>query len=269
MPSEGALVLLRLTLSWWYPSSRLGDVEHLRGLLPGPGIEPEPGRLYWLTDRLGVILKYFSASFLFLGPRMRACRWRLVLSGSSSGSSLPRWEKSQVSASSSSLFDLKLQKRSPRRHLVPGVSLVRRPLHPQPSGCEAGPCDHEDRPWQQVQRGGGRDRWRWIFICDERFEGFRSEQNQNESVESSRSRQNWHHRKSPNSETVNSEKWMSRIMRDIHQKRWTGTVTMCEADILLWLRFFECPKYKDHSLIHFRVLFLHILYLISSSKFAS
>jgi len=30
---------------------RLGDVEHLRGLMPGPGIEPEPGRLYWLTDR--------------------------------------------------------------------------------------------------------------------------------------------------------------------------------------------------------------------------
>ena len=32
--------------------SRLGDVEHLRGLMPEPGTDLEAGRLYWLTDRL-------------------------------------------------------------------------------------------------------------------------------------------------------------------------------------------------------------------------
>jgi len=30
---------------------RLGDVEHLRGLMPEPGTDLEAGRLYWLTDR--------------------------------------------------------------------------------------------------------------------------------------------------------------------------------------------------------------------------
>lgn len=33
------------------PRPRLGDVEHLRGLMPEPGTDLEAGRLYWLTDR--------------------------------------------------------------------------------------------------------------------------------------------------------------------------------------------------------------------------
>lgn len=31
--------------------SRLGDVEHLRHVLPGPGVELEARRIYWITDR--------------------------------------------------------------------------------------------------------------------------------------------------------------------------------------------------------------------------
>jgi len=31
--------------------NRLGDVEYLRGVLPGPGMEMEAGQLYWITDR--------------------------------------------------------------------------------------------------------------------------------------------------------------------------------------------------------------------------
>jgi len=31
--------------------NRLGDVEHLRGVLPGEGVELEAGQLYWFTDR--------------------------------------------------------------------------------------------------------------------------------------------------------------------------------------------------------------------------
>eukprot|EP00092_Neocalanus_flemingeri_P051338 GFUD01059675.1.p1 GENE.GFUD01059675.1~~GFUD01059675.1.p1 ORF type:complete len:381 (+),score=98.56 GFUD01059675.1:41-1183(+) len=30
---------------------RLGDIEHLRGALPGPGQELQAGQLYWITDR--------------------------------------------------------------------------------------------------------------------------------------------------------------------------------------------------------------------------
>ena len=45
---EGGYFSLRLILTFF----RLGDVEHLRGLMPEPGTDLEAGRLYWLTDRL-------------------------------------------------------------------------------------------------------------------------------------------------------------------------------------------------------------------------
>jgi hypothetical protein len=37
-------------LTDWF-LSRLGDVEHLRGVMPELGTDLEAGRLYWLTDR--------------------------------------------------------------------------------------------------------------------------------------------------------------------------------------------------------------------------
>jgi hypothetical protein len=34
-----------------YLLASLGDIEHMREALPGPGFELEAGQLYWLTDR--------------------------------------------------------------------------------------------------------------------------------------------------------------------------------------------------------------------------
>ena len=44
--------LFWLTLKDWFQLfPRLGDVEHLRGVMPEGGRDLEAGRLYWLTDR--------------------------------------------------------------------------------------------------------------------------------------------------------------------------------------------------------------------------
>jgi len=90
---------------------RLGDVEHLRALMPEPGTDLEAGRLYWLTDRTpheSLPLKKGAFRQFF----------RLVTS--------------QVVNPCCYSFE------------VPGLALVRRPLHPQSPGCEARHRHHQN-----------------------------------------------------------------------------------------------------------------------------